>query len=353
MMIGNFASSSRIPIGLIGAGAIGRIHAERARLSADVAIAAIADPSPEAAALGAALGVPTFSDASSMFAKVKVRAAIVATPNSTHAPLALECIAQGIPVLVEKPLADTLEDGERLCRAAEAANVPILVGHQRRHNPILRRARDLVAGGALGRPVAAHAMSTWLKPDEYFAPDWRRSVGAGPVLVNMIHDVDLLRWLLGEIVSVHAITSNVVRKFEVEDSAAVLLRFASGVLATLLVSDTAVAPWNWDLSAGEAAHYPQQDVESHWITGTEGSLTLPRLTLWRYRGNRGWHEELSSERTAIHRGDPYLEQLRHFRSVVEGRETPVCSGRDGLATLCATLAVHESARSGMPVSLVT
>lgn len=195
-------------------------------------------------------------------------------------------------------------------------------------------------------------MATWLKPDAYFELDWRRSPGGGPILINLIHDIDLLRFLLGEVISVQAATSNAIRGFGVEDTAAVLLRFENGVLGTISVTDAAVAPWNWDLSAGEAVHYPRQDVDSHFLSGTEGSLTLPRLNLWRYRETRGWHEPLTRERTAVHWGDPYAEQLRHLRAVAEGIETPVCSGLDGLRTLQATLAVHEAARTGQPVSLL-
>jgi predicted dehydrogenase len=130
-----------------------------------------------------------------------------------------------------------------------------------------------------------------------------------------------------------------------------VLTFGNGALGALSVTDSAPAPWNWDLAAGEAAHYPQQDVDSHHLCGTAASLTLPRLEVWRYAGARGWHEPLTVERAAPHRADPYAEQLRHFRAVVEGQEAPLCSGRDGLRTLQATLAVHRAARTGQPVSL--
>lgn len=343
--------ASRLPIAVIGTGGIGRMHIERALRSEDVVVVAVADPGPGAAELGARLGVPHFTDARALLEQVPVGAAIVATPNATHAEVALACIARGVPVLVEKPVADTVANAQALCGAAEAAGVPVLVGHQRRHNPILRRAKQLIDGGLLGRPVSVTAMATWLKPEAYFELAWRRQRGGGPVLINLIHDIDLLRFLLGEIVSVQAITSNAVRGFEVEDTAALLLRFANGALGTVSVTDTAVAPWNWDLTAGEAAHYPQQDVDAHFICGTEASLTLPRLAIHRYRGARGWHEELTEERTIVHRADPYLEQLRHLRAVAEGRETPLCSGRDGLRSLQATLAVHEAARTAGPVSL--
>lgn len=346
------SSSSRLPIAVIGAGAIGRMHIETALRSPHVTLAAIADPTESAAQLARQLNVPWHADHRDMLANGAAQAVIVATPNASHADIGMHCIERRLPVLVEKPVADTLANAQRLCAAAAAANVPLMVGHQRRHNPILRRARDLVDKGALGRPVSATAMATWLKPDAYFDLDWRRRPGGGPVLINLIHDIDLLRFLLGEVVSVQATTSNAIRGFEVEDTAAVLLRFENGALGTISVTDAAVAPWNWDLAAGEAAHYPRQDVDSHFLSGTEGSLTLPRLNLWRYREARGWREPLTQERTAVHAGDPYAEQLRHLRAVAEGTETPVCSGLDGLRTLQTTLAVHEAARTCQPVSLL-
>ena len=180
---------------------------------------------------------------------------------------------------------------------------------------------------------------------------WRRHPGGGPILINLIHDLDLLRYLMGEIDTVQASSANAVRGFEVEDTAAVILRFKSGALATLAVSDCATTPWNWDLAAGESAHYPRQSVNTHFISGTHGSLTLPRLEVWEYRGERGWHESMTLEQTALHDTNPYAEQLRHFHAVIHGLEEPVCSGRDALRSLQAILAVHQAAASGELVRL--
>jgi predicted dehydrogenase len=342
---------ARFPVGVIGAGAIGRMHIERLVRHDAVALGAIADPTDAARALAGSLGVPWFADYRDMLERAAVAGAIVATPNTTHAEIGIACIARGLAVLMEKPVADTVQDAQRLCDAAANAGVPLMVGHQRRHNPILRSAKALIAEGVLGRPVSVNAMATWLKPDSYFDLAWRRQPGGGPVLINLIHDIDLLRYLVGEIAEVQAFTSSAVRGFEVEDTAAVTLRFANGALGALSVSDAAVSPWNWDLAAGEAAHYPRQDVNSHFISGTEGSLTLPRLEVWRYKGARGWHEALTQERSAVHSADPYWEQLRHFRAVAEGRETPLCSGPDALRTLQAIQAVHQAAQTRQPLSL--
>ncbi|MEY4748490.1 MAG: hypothetical protein RIQ60_704 [Pseudomonadota bacterium] len=342
---------ARLPVALIGAGAIGRMHAERLLRHPDVSLAAIADPGPAAQDFAAHLGLRCFSNYLHLLDELQPRAAIIATPNAQHIAMALACLERGIVPLVEKPVADTVAEARRLVDASAATGIPVLVGHHRRHNPILRTARELVDAGALGRPVAATAMATWLKPDAYFEPAWRRAPGAGPVLINLIHDVDMLRHLLGEVVQVQAMASNAQRGFAVEDTAAATLRFANGALGTLMVSDAAVSPWNWDLGAGEAAHYAQQAVDSHYIAGSEGALTLPRLELWRYRGARGWHEPLTQERSAPHAADPYMEQLRHLRAVVERREAPRCSALDGLRTLEVTRAVLDSAASGQLVNL--
>ena len=340
-----------MPIAVIGAGLIGRIHVARALDSNDVTVAAIADPTDAGRAFAASVNLPWFADHQSMLDAIKPRAVIVATPNASHVVIGLDCIARGIVTLMEKPIADTVEGAQRLCDAASAARVPLLVGHQRRHNPIVRKAKQLVQQGVLGRPVSATAQATWLKPDPYFTTAWRREPGGGPVLINLIHDIDLLRHLLGDIVCVQAMTSNRVRGFAVEDTAAVLLQFANGALGTVSLSDTVVAPWNYDLASGEQAHFPRQDIDSHYLCGTEGSITLPRLEVWRYHGTRGWHEPLSVERTPLPAGNPYTEQLRHLRAVADGAEQPLCSGTDGLKTLEATRAVLTASASGTAVQL--
>ncbi len=343
--------ASRLPVALIGAGLIGRAHAQFAATHPDVTIAGVADPSPDAKAWAEGLGLRWFAQPQDLLDSVNARAAIVATPNALHETAALACAQRRLPTLVEKPIAHTLESGAAIVRAFDDAKVPLLVGHQRRHSPIARAAKRQIDDGVLGTPVSANLMACWLKPDPYFDVAWRRTAGGGPVLINLIHDVDLLRFFLGDVAQVQAVTSNARRGFDVEDTAAVIMRLKNGALATLVTTDSAVAPWNWDLTAGEAAHYPRQNVDAYFLSGTEGSLTLPRLEVWRYREQRGWHEPLSSEVTAPHASSPYLEQLRHLRAVAEGHETPVCSGADGLATLRATLAVHEAAARRSPVDL--
>jgi predicted dehydrogenase len=253
--------------------------------------------------------------------------------------------------LVEKPIADTVGDARKLVEAVARTGTPVLVGHHRRHNPINQRARTLIAQGQLGHIVSATALATFLKPEPYFDVAWRRQAGGGPILINLIHDIDMLRFLLGEVTEVQAMDSHAVRDFEVEDTAAAVLRFASGALATVIVSDATTSPWCWDMCAGEQGQYPRQDVVSHQIMGTLGSLSLPDLGLWQYQGERSWHAELSHEESRVHTADPYTRQLEHFANVIAGQAEPLCSALDGLRTLQATLAVHDAAVSGQSIRL--
>lgn len=334
-------------IGLIGAGAIGRAHLNGAlQAGGGVKIVGVADPSPAAADLAREFGIPHFADHRALLDTLNPDAAVIGTPNRLHVPIALEWIAACKPVLVEKPVADTTEEGHRLAEASAKADVPVLVGHHRRHNPIVRRARELVRSGVLGRLVSATVMATFLKPDDYFAQAWRRSAGGGPVLINLIHEIDLLRFVCGEVVTLQALTSNAVRGFEIEDTAAAMLRLENGAIANITLSDTAAAPWSWDLASGESAAFAKSEAESHFLCGTEGAVALPSLRTWRYTGERGWFHPLSQDSAAVDAANPYALQLRHFGAVIRREEAPITDALDATRTLEVTLAVLSAGKSG-------
>jgi predicted dehydrogenase len=340
-----------IGIGVIGAGSIGRKHIEVMRREPACRLVAIADPAPRAGAFAESLGVPCFERCEEMLDRIRPQAAIIATPNVLHVPAGMACAERGIHMLVEKPIADTVESAMRLVEAAERAGVTLLVGHHRRHNPIIARAREAVRGGSLGRLTAVSAQWMLLKADEYFAAAHRRLPGAGPILTNAAHDIDDLRFICGDIVSVQAMTSHAVRRHPVEDTAVIVFRFAGGALGTLTVSDTAAAPWSWELTSGENPFYAHNDENCYLISGTEGALSVPRLELWRYRDEteKGWNKPLLRERLAVETGDPLARQIRHFCAAVRGEAEPVVSGRDAARTLQVLQAVLDAARTGQTV----
>lgn len=341
-----------VRIAVAGAGLIGRRHIAQVLAARDAELAAVVDPASAAAEHAAAAGGPWHQTLESLFAADRPDGVIVATPNQAHVANGLDCVAAGVPALIEKPIADDLVSARRLVDAAEASGVPILVGHHRRHNPLMLAAKTAIDSGRLGRIVAVHG-SCWLyKPDDYFDIAWRRAPGAGPVFINLIHDIDNLRWLCGDVIAVQARESNAVRDNAVEDTAVLLLEFAGGALGTVSVSDTVVAPWSWELTTGENPAYPRTDQACYQIGGSEASLSLPALELWRHPGARSWWEPIERTVLACAQADPLALQIRHFCAVIRGVEQPLVSGREGMRTLAVVEAVKQAARSGTRVRVV-
>ncbi len=328
-----------VRIAIAGFGMFGQRHATTVRANPDATLVAVSDPMPAADASAAKFGVPRFADTAAMLDAVHPDALIVATPNREHVPAALAAVARGIPVLVEKPVAETVASAETLIEASLQKGVPVLVGHHRRYNPIIERARAAVRDGELGRVVAVHAMFMIRKPDDYFDVAWRREPGGGTVLINLIHDVDNLRYVVGEIAEVTGFANNALRGHPVEDACAVALRFADGALGTALISDGTPAPWSWELTSGEAAMYPQRVENCYLIAGTRGSLAIPTLTFWHYTGAQGWAAPLEKRTLPVEHADPQVRQLAHFLRVVRGEEAPRIDAADAARTLATTLAI--------------
>jgi predicted dehydrogenase len=276
---------------------------------------------------------------------------VLATPNQLHVPQALQCIAAGLPVLVEKPLATSVAEGENLVRARGR----VLVGHHRAHSPIMARAKEVVDSGVLGRVVAVMGSATFYKPDHYFDDGpWRKQPGGGPILINMIHEVHNLRMLCGEIVAVQAIASSAVRGFPVEDTVAISLQFANGVLGSFMLSDAAACPRSWEQTSQENKAYPAyEDEDCYVIAGTNGSLSVPTMRLKTYPRpeDRSWWKPFKVGRAEMTRADPIVRQMEHFGAVVRGEAEPLVGARDGLANLRVTEAIGRAAASGGLVRL--
>ncbi len=333
-------------IAVIGAGMIGRRHIQHIIAEPSAELIAIVDPSESARSLAAETKTPWFESFAQMTRTAKPEGVIIATPNQLHVAIGLEAIAAGIPALIEKPLADDVAEATKLVEAADGAGVALLTGHHRRHNPLMHKAREIIDSGRLGGIVAVHSACWFYKPDEYFQVEWRRRKGAGPVFLNVIHDIDNLRCLCGEVAAVHAQESTAQRGNEVEDTAVILLQFASGALGTVTLSDSVVAPWNWELTSGESPAFHETGEFCCVIGGTHASLTIPQLEIWYNKNRRSWSEPLERERVAYVPEDPLRRQIRQFVNVIRGKEPPLVSGREGLATLKVIAAIKKSAASG-------
>ncbi|MGD9526701.1 Gfo/Idh/MocA family protein [Pseudonocardia sp.] len=343
-----------VRLAVAGAGLIGRRHIEEVDACGDAQLSAIVDPGPAGPELARKYGVALYPSLAELFDHARPDGLILATPNRLHVQGGLECVAAGVPVIVEKPVGDTVEGATRLVDAGEAAGVPVLTGHHRNYSPIMTKAREIVASGVLGQVVAVVGTALFHKPDDYFdvGGGWRREPGGGPILLNLVHEVNSLQQLLGDIVSVQATSSNAARGFPVEDTAAMVFTFADGGLGTFLLSDAAASPRSWEQTSQENADYATHpDEDAYHIAGTAGSLSVPTMRLRVYPGARSWYLPFDTTTVELERTDPLAAQVAHFAAVIRGEAQPICSGRDGLRSLRVLEAVVESARTGRPVDV--
>ena len=351
----SFLHMTKTRLAVAGAGYIGQAHIGVALKSPSCVLSAIVDPSPAAVALAAQAGVPLFKSIEELLANNRPDGLVLATPNHMHVPQALQCIDAGLPILLEKPMATSVAEGEQLVRVVNATGAKVLIGHHRAHSPIMAKAREVLESGKLGKLVAVMGSATFFKPDQYYAnAPWRRELGGGPILLNMIHEVHNLRMLCGEIVAVQAFASHATRGFPVEDTVAINLRFASGVLGTFLLSDTAACARSWEQTSQEnKAYTTYEDEDCYVITGTNGSLSVPTMRLKTYPRpeDRSWWKAFEVGVVGMVRDDPLKHQMEHFGQVVRGESLPLVSARDGLLNLRVTEAIVEAARTGSTVNL--
>ena len=343
---------STLKIALMGAGLIGREHASLVRSHPATELVGIADVSAEGKQYAESIGVPHYEDFDAMLEELRPNGAIVALPNTMHVMAGLACVRRGIPSLVEKPIADTVEAARELVTESESAGVPILIGHHRRHSPDIREAKRIISAGEIGALVAVNGM--WLvdKPHGYFDVEWRRRPGGGPLLINLIHDIDCLRFICGEIESVKAYTSSKVRGFEVEDTGSVILRFENGALGSFVMSDTVVSPYAWDPASGQALYFPHQPENCYFFGGRTASLSVPGMSLWRHAKEGGhWQDPLVRHHVPLDGSRTYVNQLEHFCAVIRRETAPLVTARDGMMTLAATLAIEKAAREDRTVTI--
>ena len=346
----------QLQIAVVGPGLIGKKHIELIIKHSRCELAAIVAPfTDENIEIARRFNTPLYKDLASMFNLVKVDGVIVASPNIFHVQQASECIDRHVPVLVEKPIAHTYQEGLALMKLSESHKTKLLVGHHRTYSSIIRVAQKIINEGKLGQIVAVSGSALFYKPDQYFLDGpWRTQLGGGPILINLIHEIGNLRALCGEITSVQAMTSNKIRNFSVEDTAAINFRFESGALGTFLLSDTTSSARSWEQTAGENLSYPNyEDEDCYNVSGTNGSLAIPSMRVKYFQCNeeKSWWKPFVEERIHYEREDPLEEQLNHFIRVIEGTEEPKVTAFDGLQNLKIIEAIYASAASEKTVSV--
>jgi predicted dehydrogenase len=292
------------------------------------------------------LTVPLSYDLEACLTSIEPSGVIISSPNECHFEQARLCVERGIPVLIEKPITSSYDEAVRLVDLISARRAKAIVGHHRAHSPLIEAAKAVIDGGRLGRLVAIQGSAIFYKPPDYFdAGPWRREPGGGPILINLIHDIGILRTLCGEISALQAIASNAVRQFAVEDTVVVNLQFQNGALGTFILSDTGASPRSWEQTSRENPVYPTYpDEDCYSITGTLGSLDFPTMRLKSHPAPAlpSWHVPLVEEVIPVIRQDPLERQLENFLDVILDLASPVVTAFDGAQNLRIAEAIRHS-----------
>jgi 1,5-anhydro-D-fructose reductase (1,5-anhydro-D-mannitol-forming) len=330
----------RLGFGLIGASTISRewmIEALRATGST-APVALYSRDLARGRAFAAETGIPRAYDRlDALLADPEVDAVYVASTNERHHREVLAAAAAGKHVLCEKPLAMTLDQGLQMIEACERAGVVLAVNHHLRNAAHHIAMRDAVREGRIGRPVVIRIAHGALLPPHLQTWRIRDAVaGAGAVLDLTVHDADLLRFLLDdEIAEVTAMAANSgMGSGGIEDTALTVLRTNGGVLGQM--QDVFNTPHN------------RGAVEIH---GTQGSLYGLDVMSQAPRGRVTLRDASGERELPLQQENLYVRGLRRFVAATRGEDTVPCTGRDGLRSLTAALAVLESARSGRAVAV--
>jgi predicted dehydrogenase len=265
-------------------------------------------------------------------------AVIVSNPTSLHLNVALPATEAGCHILLEKPVSHSMDGLDQLAAAVERSGSRVLVGFQFRFHPSLLQIDRWILAGEIGRPLSVRAAYGEYLPRMHPWEDYRTSYSArrdlgGGVILTLCHPLDYIRWLLGEVEELWSFVGR-VNDFEltVEDTAEIGLRLTNGVIGSVHLDFNRRPPGQYleIVGARGTIRWDQEDGVAHIY---RASIDQDKV---------GWRTFAPPQ--GYQRNDMFLDQMRHFLSVVQGKEQPRCSLEDGRRALELTLAAHESHR---------
>ena len=297
-------------------------------------------------------GFPVETDLAASLKKHKPDAVIVANPTALHMDIAIPAAQAGCHILLEKPISDSMDLVDELQKAAQKSGSRILVGFQFRYHPTLNKSRELIQQGALGKVLAAHVHWGEYLPQWHPWEDYRQSYAAradlgGGVIVTLIHPLDYLRFIVGEVDSLWSFNGHLSPlELDVEDVAEIGLRFANGAVG------------------GVHLNYIQRPpVHRMEIVGTNGTLRWDNadgvLHFYKMPAPFGSYSdnppapviESFSPPEGFDRNQLFVAQTRHFLETVRGESEPVCTLEDGIQALRLALAAKQSTSTHQAILL--
>ena len=287
-------------------------------------------------------GYAVETELESALEKHKPQAVIVANPTALHLDMAIPAARAGCSILMEKPVSHNLERLDELKAALNEGGGRLLVGFQFRFQPTLQLAKRLLKDGATGKPLSFHVHWGEYLPDWHPWEDFRQGYAARPdlgggVVLTLTHPLDYVRMLLGEVDSLWAFTSALNLGLEVEDTAEIGLKMASGAIGSVhLDFNQRPASHRWEIVCSDGT--------MRWDNAT-GMLEVFST------GKKTWDTHLPP--AGFERNAMFMEEMKHFISVAQKKEMPVCNLQDGERALQLALATHQSAQTGRSVKPIS
>ena len=335
---------------LVGCGRIAVRHAELlagGKISG-ARLVAVCDVNPERARqFGAKHSVPHFTDHRALMDAhaAQVDAFVVATPSGSHAPVCLELVKYGKHIVVEKPIALSMEDADAMIAACDRAGIRLFTVLQNRYNVPVKRLREAVEAGRFGKLVLGTVRVRWCRPQEYYDQDpWRKVAGeGGGVLSNQAsHHLDLLQWMMGDAESVFARSATRLVDAAVEDTGVAIVKFKNGALG-MVEATTATRPKDLEGSLSILGENGTVEI---------GGFAVNRMTTWNLSDDKD-HTIEDMEKYRENPPDVYgFGHRRFLQDVVDciaGNRPGAIDGREGRRSLLLMVAVYESIARGLEV----
>lgn len=353
----------RIRTALVGCGKVGHTHARALTSLPGSQLVAVCDPLPErATAFGLKYGARPYTDLSEMLDKERLGMVSICTPHPAHADAIVQCAAHCVNALVEKPLAADLGSCDRAITAARRAGVKLGVISQRRlYQPVVRM-RQAIDSGAIGTPVMAELTVLGWRDHVYYRSDpwrgWWDSEGGGVMVNQTPHQLDLLQWMMGPVEEVFGYWDNLNHPYiEVEDTAVAVIRFRSGALGSVVLSNSQKPGLYGRLhihGSNGASIGVQTEAGSPFVAGVSEAADPPITDLWTVPGDESllarWQAE---DRAAASSHDVmtyYHElQIADFLGAIDTGRSPAVDGNEGRKVVEIFTAIYRAQRDGRPV----
>lgn len=349
---------------LVGSGKVGHTHASALMKDPASEFVAVFNHTPEKAfAFANQYGVKAFTEFESMVKEAGVEMISICTPHPTHAQYIVAAAELGVHVLCEKPLAASLLDCDRAIQACRANKVKLGMVSQRRFYPPIQRMANALNEGKIGKPILATLQVMGWRDEAYYEMDkWRGkwTTEGGGVLVNQtVHQLDLLQWLMGPISELFGYWDNLNHPYiEVEDTAIAVLRFKSGALGQILVSNSQKPGFYGKLhihgSLGSSIG-AQTEGGSPFVAGVTTEVEAPFNDIWTVSGEEGllarWQDEDRKD-AQTHNPMTYYhsKQIEDFLKAVLMDREPVVNGEEARKSVELFTAIYRSQRDHAPVS---